>query len=247
MRAVIAERDAAYAELERGGRPGVSVIVPCYNQAGYLSKALASVKSQTVAPLEVIVIDDGSTEDATPSIPDICGLYEARYVRVTNRGLASARNTGLMLARGEWIIPLDSDDWIDEGFIEWTLAEAATSNADVVQVGIQEHGERNGQYWPGFDMPLSQVTDGHLLHTNRLWYCALIRTVLLREVGGWSPAMRYGWEDWDLWRTLFRRGDVRFSEVRRFAFHYLVKPGSMATIAETNRQWLIGEMARHHT
>ena len=247
MRAVIRERDEALAELERGGRPGATFIVPCYEQVAYLPACLDSIAAQTVAPLEVIVIDDGSPNEGA-AIREVAERYGARYVRVTNRGLASARNTGLMLARGEWIVALDSDDWIDPTFVEATLAVAESSGADVVQVGIQEHGERSGAYRPGFDMPLEMVTDGHLLTTNRFYYCCLMRTKVLREIGGWNARMSHlgGWEDWDAHRDLLRRG-VKYAEAPGFLFHYLCKPGSMATIAEQNRAALVAEMKRHHT
>lgn len=247
MRAMIRERDEAVAELERGGRPGVTVCVPCFNQAEYLDEALESIDNQTVKPLETLVIDDGSNEDAA-GIEQLCTVYGARYVRITNRGLPNARNAALMLARGEWFLPLDADDWLDPAYIEKTLDQAAaTPGADVVLTGIQEHGEhRNGQYMPGFDRPWTEVTVELLLHDfNRFFYCSLFRTRLLRDVGGYNGRLVHGFEDWDLWIDLMKR-DVTFTAVHEPLFQYRTRTDSMLASAMQRREEIIAEMHRHH-
>jgi glycosyltransferase involved in cell wall biosynthesis len=86
----------------------VSVIVPAFNGEGFLDETLRSAVAQTLPPLEVIVVDDGST-DATSEIADAFG-EPVRCIRQENRGVAAARNHGLALARGEFIAFLDHDD-----------------------------------------------------------------------------------------------------------------------------------------
>lgn len=225
----------------------VTVCIPCFEQADLLPDALQSVRAQTLQPLEVIVVDDGSSDPG--AVPRVLGGGPdagVRYVRVANRGLPNARNAGLMLARGDWFLPLDADDWIEPTFVEKTIARANETGADVVQVGLQEHGERDGQFMPGYDRPLSSIDDDALRHTNRLYYCSLLRTEMLRHVGGWNGRMINGWEDWDLWRDLLRRGAV-FAGVDEPLFNYRVRPGSMAAQTEQHwRQWNLEEMARHH-
>jgi glycosyltransferase involved in cell wall biosynthesis len=111
---VIEERDKALAELEHG-KPGVSVVIPVYDQAEFLERAVWSLFEQTVAPIEIMVINDGSTDPNVERIAlelaaDPDGMKNGlRYFKVTNRGLPSARNTGLMLARGRAFLPLDAD------------------------------------------------------------------------------------------------------------------------------------------
>src|SRR5580658_5195808 len=90
------------SELE----PLVSVVIPCYNSARYLGETIESVLAQTYARVEVIVVDDGST-DATPKIAQ---SYPVQYVYQANRGISAARNTGVIHSRGKYVQFLDHDD-----------------------------------------------------------------------------------------------------------------------------------------
>lgn len=248
MRAMIQERDDAYAELERGGRPGVSVVIPCFNQVEYLDESLASVLDQTVNALEVIVVDDGSSEDVKSKVEWYATQQwktPVRYVRVTNRGLPGARNTGLMLARGEAFLPLDADDWIEPSYIERTYP-LLQEGADVVVPGLQEHGPtRNGTYMPGYDRPLEQVTVEVMWEFNRTFYCSLFRTRLLREVGGYNGRMVLGFEDYDLAVDLMTRG-AKYVAANEVLFHYRTRPDGMLTDAMARQQEIMAEMHRHH-
>lgn len=235
MRAVIEERDQLRRDLD-----GVTVCIPCYQQSEYLGDCLRSLREQTVDPLEIIVVDDGSDDPV-----DTSGFgTDIRCVRVANRGLPNARNTGLMLARGGWFLPLDADDWLDPTYIEKTLT-VAREGYDVVVTGLQEHGPRSGAYLPGWDRELDQISEMLLWQSNRLFYCSLFRTETLRSVGGWNGRMIHGWEDWDLWLDLYRRS-VRVGEVRECLFNYRTKEQSMLHDAEKHRDWNLAEMRRHH-
>lgn len=231
MRAVILERDE--------GAQGVSVVIPCYNQAGFLRTALDSVVAQTVPALEIIVVDDGSEEDVRSVVLEYPGVT---YLRVANRGLPGARNTGLMNARGHAFLPLDADDWIKSTFIERTLPLLE----DVVCVGLEEFGQRHGTYMPGCDLGLDGLTVEKERQSNRLFYCALFRTSLLRECGGYNGHMRYGYEDWDLWVDLMQRG-AKLTAVNEVLFHYNTRADSMLQNTERyHRKEMLDEMARHH-
>lgn len=234
----------------------VTVCIPTHNDAEHLTRAVDSVHAQTAfekADTEIIVIDDGSTDRAAVHRAlGRCGRDAGlRVYRVTNRGLPAARNTGLMLARGEAFLPLDADDWLEPTYIEKTLP--LLEDADVVLTGLQEHGPtRKGCYMPGFDRPHHEVTEEVLWQFNRFFYCSLLRTQLLREVGGYNPRMAGGfgqaggYEDYDLWIDLKRRG-ARFAAVYEPLFNYNTSnPNSMLAGAERNRIALVAEMRRHH-
>jgi glycosyltransferase involved in cell wall biosynthesis len=103
-------------------RPLVSVIVTFYNQAAFVEPTLSSVLAQDYSPMEVIVVDDGSTDDT----PQACAAFSGRvrYVRRSNGGPSAARNEGLRQARGSLIAHLDGDDLWDPGKITAQVATA---------------------------------------------------------------------------------------------------------------------------
>ncbi len=100
--------------------PSISVVIPTYNRAALLPRAIASALEQTYSPCEVIVVDDGSSDDT----PQRCGEWgdRIRYLRIPNGGVAAARNAGIAEARGDWIALLDSDDWWEPAKLEVQMA-----------------------------------------------------------------------------------------------------------------------------
>jgi glycosyltransferase involved in cell wall biosynthesis len=245
LRAVIEERDMLRAELRADG---VSVVIPCYEQQEYLERSLASATTQTVPPLEVLVIDDGSKEPVHLPLPyGVAGpqrVAPVRIIRVSNRGLPSARNVGLMNARGHAFLPLDADDWLEPTYIEKTLP--LLERADVVLTGLQEHGQRTGTYKPGCDLGLRNVTVESQRLSNRLFYASLFRTDLLKACGGYNGRMVHGYEDWDLWIDLYQRG-AKIASVDEPLFNYRTRPDSMLAQTEADwKDWNFDEMARHH-
>ena len=222
----------------------VTVCVPCYRQSAWLGEALASVAAQTVSPIETIVVDDGNDGSETQRIRELARHHGARYVRVTNRGVAGARNVALMLARGDAFLPLDADDSIEPLYVERTLPWLR--DADIVCVGLREHGLRESVFMPGYDRPLEQVTLDLERHMNRFYYCSLFRTELLRSVGGYNGRMVNGYEDWDLTIDLMTRG-ARFVAVYEILFNYRIRGDGMLADAERHhREANIAEMRRHH-
>ncbi|MCA9271314.1 MAG: glycosyltransferase family 2 protein, partial [Planctomycetales bacterium] len=89
--------------------PTISVVIPTFNCAGYIGRALDSVFSQDYAPLEVIIVDDGSTDDTIAALEPYNDRI--RLLRQANAGSAAARNAGLAQATGEFVALLDADDW----------------------------------------------------------------------------------------------------------------------------------------
>ena len=110
----------------------ITVIVPVYNVEPYLSKCLNSILSQTHKNIEIIIVDDGSTDGG----PRLCDEFQkldnrVKVVHKRNGGQASARNVGLDLASGKWVAFLDSDDWIEPDMYETLLKAAVVNDADI--------------------------------------------------------------------------------------------------------------------
>ena len=117
-------------------KPLVSIVIPVYNVASYLEQCLDSVENQIYKNIQVIMVNDGSTDNSL----EICSKYEKKgwlLINQKNGGLSCARNTGLSHATGEYIVFVDSDDWIDQDFIKNLLEVAVDTGADIVESGIR--------------------------------------------------------------------------------------------------------------
>lgn len=178
----------------------VSVIVPVYNGAAYVRTAITSVLAQTDADLEVIVVDDGST-DGTADVVRPIGDQRVRLVVRENGGPSAARNTGFAVARGEWVAVLDSDDWWAPEKLAAQLARAAERPAAALiytSATVVDMTDRPIEYLRATADGEGRVLDT-LLHRNLVVNSSvLVRAAVLRDVGGWDETLRCG-EDWDLW------------------------------------------------
>ena len=114
------------------GEPLVSVIIPCYNIADFISACLSSVFSQTYKNLQIIIIDDGSTDKTGEKLNRLAKLdNRIELIHQKNAGLSEARNTGLKRVKGEYVAFVDGDDYLDEKYIEKLLGAITSSGADV--------------------------------------------------------------------------------------------------------------------
>lgn len=128
-------------------QPKVSVIVPVYNTERYLQKCLDSLVKQTLKELEVIIVDDGSTDSSPQIIKDYCSRYPGKFICYTqkNSGQAVARNKALKLCTGEYIGFLDSDDFVKESMFERMYNIGVQKNADYVACGYTDITYRYGK------------------------------------------------------------------------------------------------------
>lgn len=125
-------------------QPLISVIIPIYNAEPYLKQCIGSITDQTYEKLEIILVDDGST-DGSPALCDAYARTDARIkvIHKKNEGLVRARKTGVLQAGGEYITYVDADDWIDPDTYETVLGKMAGQDADLVLYGLaEEYGDR---------------------------------------------------------------------------------------------------------
>jgi glycosyltransferase involved in cell wall biosynthesis len=114
-----------------------SIVIPLYNKAALVEDAVRSVLAQSLAPLEVIVVDDGSTDDGPERVLAIADR-RVRLVRQRNAGVSQARNHGIRLARGDWIGFLDADDWQHPELLRnWAHAHASVPQADILATSFR--------------------------------------------------------------------------------------------------------------
>lgn len=215
----------------------ISIIIPCYNHQEYLQEAITSALGQTVLS-EIIVIDDGSTDNSL----SIAKSFENKGVKVisqVNKGLSSARNTGIMNATGEYILPLDSDDALIFDCVERMIEEIEKTNADIIVPSFRTFGISS------LEFVLKNVTLEDFITANRFGYFSAIRKSKLLEVGGYSPRMTWGYEDYHLWFDLLKRG-ATVSVLPDILVMYRVKENSMLTEAVKHHEELMNQIKKDH-
>lgn len=130
----------------------VSIIVPVYNVEKYLAKCLDSLINQTLKEIEIVVVNDGAT-DNSPQIIEEYSKKEPRIkvVNQENAGLSAARNSGINAATAEFMTFLDSDDWLDEDFVEKLYNAAINNNTDIAVGGMKRQREKSFKYRLNFE------------------------------------------------------------------------------------------------
>lgn len=226
----------------------VSVIVPTYNRATELKRCLDSLAKQSFKDFEVIVSDDGSTDNTRGVVQAVELSLRARYLYQSNSGLpASARNLGLAVAEGEFIAFLDSDDWWHPDKLLLSV-NALDAGADVVYHDLLRKPKK--RYWirnhrvrsRALQKPVRDclITRGNCIPNSSV----VLRRHLIDTVGGFSedPALR-AWEDFDLW---LRIGEVTddFTRIRGAWGSYWIGGGNITT-AQTTLSYLDEIRKRH--
>ena len=190
----------------RGNRLKISVIIPAYNAERYIATAIKSCLSQTYAPHEIIVVDDGSTDgtaEVAESFPS-----PVRVIRLSeNMGASVARNRGVQASTGDWLAFLDADDWFLPEKLELQRRCALENEqAVLVYTGFRVLNLNGSEH----DGKLPQPRE---LFPRLRYRCVMhLGTVALRReafdaVGGFDPALGVT-EDWDLWLRLADRYSV---------------------------------------
>lgn len=220
--------------------PLISVIVPCYKQAQFLDECLQSVYNQTYPNWECIIINDGSP-DHTEEIAEkwLEKDNRFRYIYKENGGLSSARNEGIRVAKGEWILPLDADDKIGKQYLE--LAEKEFfKNPTIVYCNAEFFGDKFG-VWELEDFSLQ-----NLANTNIIFCSALYKKDSWIKVEGYDEKLIYGLEDWDFWLSLLKNGE-HVIKINEICFYYRVKSESMIrSLDSTKRKFSLDYISNKH-
>lgn len=195
----------------------ISIVIPCFNMQEYLADSIESALEQNAQ--EIIVIDDGSTDYSL----EIACKYPVKVVSQVNKGLASARNTGIMNAKGDYILFLDADDILLPNCVKRITEVIGTTKADVIAPSFKCFGTSQDNI---VLMKHPMVAD--FKTANRIGYCTAIKREVLLEVGGYSPKMVHGWEDYHLWFNLLSLGK-KFVTIPEILWLYRTKDKSMWT------------------
>lgn len=188
----------------------VSIIIPCYNQSGYVTRAVGSALPQMGDDDELILVNDGSTDRTAEVIEEIRAAHPGRVATVSqaNQGLAMARQAGLERAGGEYIVFLDADDWLLPGMLGACLAGFGRRPDASVVVGRTRVVYENETSPPTILRPGSNTEWPEILAVNPFGSpCSMMlrKKDLLAAGGTGLPGCR-ACEDWDLYARMARRG-----------------------------------------
>jgi glycosyltransferase involved in cell wall biosynthesis len=221
----------------------VSVIIPTYNCAAWIDRAIHSVVAQTVSALEIIIVDDGSQDNTRGVIDPWVDSGTVKYVFEENRGLPGARNTGAREAAGEYLAFLDADDEFAPDAIEkmWTAAESSGASWCLVDF-LRVRGNRS-------EVQRTTVPDGDplyaILEHNFVRYGMFFRKSALMDAGMYDESIRMC-EDWELNIRMCRQRKL-FVHVPEPLYLYTQREGSITTgrIAE-NLNYTERVFRKHH-
>lgn len=201
--------------------PKISVIIPVYNTAKYLSDCLDSVIAQTFQDIEIICVNDGSTDNSG----EILATYAARDKRIRvinqeNQGVVSTRNNGIKNANADLIFPLDSDDYIAPNALEKMYAAIMSGSGDIITCRVMLCGYQSGE------MRLPRPTKFNMAFNNCLVSAALFKKSDFIACGGYSSDYEMALEDYDFWLNLVFNHNKKIYRIPEILFFYRIKDKS---------------------
>lgn len=219
----------------------VSVIVPAYNAELYIKETLRSVLASDFRDLEVVVVNDGSTDQTLAEAQRVA--HDDERVRVftqKNAGPAVARNTAIAHSRGQYILPLDADDLISPTFIG---EAAAILDADPQVKAVAPRsvffGDRSGE-WRLPDFSLARLARRNVMHCT-----AMYRRADYDRTGGYCPEI-IAREDWEFWIALLKDGGKVVRTTEHVDFFYRVHAGSKRFADRGLKRHVVDTLNRRH-
>ncbi len=197
-------KEAKIQPASRSVSPKVSIVIPCHNYGQYLRECVESVLWQTFTDWEMIIINDGSTDDTHEVAQQILKAYpdyRIRYHSQECKGIVQPRNYGVSISQGQYILALDADDLLAPTFLEKTVPildsrpEVAYVSTKALFFGI------SNKIWPR-----SQFSPLNLPVTNQQTNTTLFRRAMWDDLRGWDERMSDGYVDWEFWVRGTKKG-----------------------------------------
>lgn len=224
--------------------PLVSIIVPVYNMHLYLEECIDSAASSTYPNIEIIVVDDGSTDGSLDLANTLAIKWSRRcpfrVIHQQNKGVSAARNMAIANSMGNFILPLDGDDKIAPDFIEKAVAELLKDNQLTAVIPKAElFGDKSGEWvLPDFSLKL-------LARKNFICATALYRKTDWENAGGYCEGFR-GFEDWDFWISMLKNGG-RVVKLDSIGFYYRRRKNSKRSLDRLFKKEMIRKLNERHS
>jgi glycosyltransferase involved in cell wall biosynthesis len=199
--------------------PLISIVIPVFNSGEFLPETLNSVTNQTYSPIEVILVDNGSSE--TETIRLLNRLKDKYKVLDSGKtGVSNARNLGINESKGEFILPLDSDDLLATNFVALCLeAFNKDDSLSLVRTNIELFGKKKGK------MIFAPYNFSTLLARNLMVVSSMFKRSDWNETAGFDPIFKKGFEDWEFWINLLQNGK-KVHTIDKCLFKYRIRKGS---------------------
>lgn len=214
--------------------PEVSVIIPCYNLGQYLDEAVDSVLSQSFQDYEIIIVNDGSTDDYTNRLLAEYNKPKTTILWTPNQGLPSARNTGIEAAKGTLICCLDADDKYHPEFLSKTVSVMKSDrNKEIgfVTTWLKVFGDEDYVWHTQGYNPIRLAIE-NIVHVS-----SLFRKECWEQVGGYALNLRDGYEDWNFWIAITALG-YQWLCLDEILFYYRKRGQSMLSSSNRKRDQL---------
>ena len=214
--------------------PLVSILMPIYNYGNRINQTLNSVFNQDYTNYEIILVDDGSTDEFVKiKLKQLETVDRVKVVYKENGGPSSARNEAFKHSKGEFILPLDSDDMVMDGYIK-TCVNILSTNKNISPVYCDTH--HVGQMQGIEQRP--EWSKERLVQGPFIVNCSMFHRESFEKVGGYDESLK-GWEDYDMWLRMMKEGYIgkRIPKPLFVYFHH-EKDGTVSTEANKNHQEL---------
>lgn len=223
--------------------PKVSIIIPCYNQGKYVAEAINSALRQTFKDIEIVCVNDGSTDNSVGIIKSFENKYK-NFIFLNNeenRGVIYSRNFAIKNCNGTYILPLDADDIIEPTYVEKAVKILDNNpNIGIVYCKAKIFGNYD-KYWN-----LKPFNKSDILYENCIFCSALFRKSDFLKIGGYNDNMKYGCEDYDLWLSFIEQG-LEVFQINEILFSYRqYDETSRTTISLKNKKEIWNNLIKNH-
>lgn len=225
---------------EKNKLPKISVIIPCYNDGRYLPEAVRSVEKCDKDSYEIIIVDDGSSDEKTAEVLGSMEKRGHRVFRIKHKGQSAARNFGVKKAKYDYLLFLDADNKIIKDYIvKGLFVLEENPQIGVVFGDREEFGISNRTVVQKFD--ISETIFGNTIDT-----CALVRKKAFNDCGGFDENLSL-WEDWEFFINIHEKG-WKFYHIPKVMFFYRLKRKSvnLKAISKKERLNVLGYIYKKH-
>ena len=227
----------------------VSIIVPIYKVEDYIRECIDSILAQTYSDFELILVDDGSPDNCGRICDDYAkGDNRIKVVHKVNGGISSARNAGLEVAKGEWIMHVDGDDWIEPDMIESLIQAAQVTGADLVFGDFMKYGPFAGYFkLPTWSIDKRESMSNYIAYMMTTIWGSIAKRSLYADHSLKSPEGISYCEDFHLIVRLCHFAK-KVVNVHRPFYHYRYRPTSIMSNlnkkTEADEQWVYQDTIR---